>query len=431
MRFVSSTESFERSRHTRRSIHTRLPGSDFIVSILLMLAFLAMIALGYGAFRRPGSMADGSPMNVDRAIFMSINAATLTGFPMTIPIETYNPPAQAMVLVLTISGSLASLMIGGLAVARLLEMHYSIKRVLMAALIAETVAVGLGTAMTASADRSMLASATLAASAFGNSGLVIGSAGAIDHWLTHLLLPLALLGGLGLPVLIELYDWMANRREISFYSRSVLVLSAALYVLGAAAIIAVNRPEKRSEKPATELTERLTAQTVWKARVLRGAVASANARTAGLPFEYAGAWPRAMQWVVIVLMFIGASPASTGGGLKTTTLYELGRGARVALDGRAPGRIMGVAIAWTLLYTAMIVVTMTLLLRTQAALPGDRALFLTVSAAANVGLTPDPISITGEGLYTLCGAMFFGRFVPWIILWWSALTTQEADIAVG
>jgi trk system potassium uptake protein TrkH len=134
---------------------------------------------------------------------------------------------------------------------------------------------------------------------------------------------------------------------------------------------------------------------------------------------------------VLVLMFIGASPAGTGGGLKTTTLYELGRGARAALLGRSPGRILGIALVWLCAYTIIILVTMAILLALESALAGDRALFIAVSAAANVGLSADPISITGNGLYALAATMLLGRVLPWVVLWWAALTTPEADIAVG
>jgi Trk-type K+ transport system membrane component len=62
---------------------------------------------------------------------------------------------------------------------------------------------------------------------------------------------------------------------------------------------------------------------------------------------------------------------------------------------------------------------------------GDRVLFLTISALTNTGLSHDVINITGEGLFTLSAAMFAGRVVPLLILWWLADSTTDADIAVG
>jgi trk system potassium uptake protein TrkH len=421
MRTVATTRSID---YARKPLARPPFPRDLAVGIVLFVVFASLVLLGVWWLRRGGAMVVGNEMNIDRAVFTSVNAITLTGFQLSVAVESYKLPAQAMVLVLTIAGSLVSLIIGGLAVARLLEMHYTIRRVIVAALVAEAIAVVLGTAATARSDRPLLASALLAASSFGNSGLVIGSAGGVLDGVTHLLLmPLALFGGFGLTVLIEMYDWVANRRPISTHARCVLIMSAALYLAGFMALAGLRWPDV-SLRDASFKSQLVS-------DIASASVQSINSRTAGLPLEYVGAWPRAAQWVVLVLMFIGASPAGTGGGLKTTTLYELGRGARATLFGRSPGRILGVALVWLFAYTIIIFLTMTLLLMLESALAGDRALFIAVSAAANVGLSPDPVSITGNGLYTLATTMLLGRVLPWAVLWWAALTTPEADIAVG
>ena len=110
--------------------------------------------------------------------------------------------------------------------------------------------------------------------------------------------------------------------------------------------------------------------TVRQGGALRYAVASSsaaavNARTFGLPLEYANLLPRTAQWVVLALMAVGASPAGTAGGLKTTTLWQLARGARAALAGRPPGRLFGIAAAWVAAY-ALVVAAGFLLLLVQA-----------------------------------------------------------------
>jgi trk system potassium uptake protein TrkH len=204
-------------------------------------------------------------------------------------------------------------------------------------------------------------------------------------------------------------------------------MSASVYVLGFLSLLVVRWPEMSSAATtsATQMVDAL------RHPILSSTAAAINARSAGLPFEHAGAWPRAAQWIVIVLMFIGASTAGTGGGLKVTTLFELGRGARQSLALRTPPRTLGIALAWLGIYVLLIIVTMTLLLRSEGALPGDRALFIATSAASNTGLSLDPIAITGTGLNTLSAVMLIARVLPWLILWWAALTTREADVAVG
>ena len=61
----------------------------------------------------------------------------------------------------------------------------------------------------------------------------------------------------------------------------------------------------------------------------------------------------------------------------------------------------------------------------------DRLLFLSVSAASNVGLSQDPVSMTGPGLYTLSAVMLAGRVAPVLVLWWMARTTRDSALAVG
>ena len=45
---------------------------------------------------------------------------------------------------------------------------------------------------------------------------------------------------------------------------------------------------------------------------------SLNGRTAGFPMELGGSLQRSVLWMLALVMVIGASPAGTGGGLKTT-----------------------------------------------------------------------------------------------------------------
>jgi Trk-type K+ transport system membrane component len=156
-----------------------------------------------------------------------------------------------------------------------------------------------------------------------------------------------------------------------------------------------------------------------------------NARGAGFPFEYASAYPRAMQWLLMLLMAIGASTAGTGGGLKANSLVVIGRGATAALRGGRVPRAVGVAAVWVTVYFGVVLVGLLLLLWRAADVAADRLLFLTISAASNVGLAHDPVSITGPGLYTLCAVMLAGRLAPILILWWMAATTRDADVAVG
>ena len=72
-----------------------------------------------------------------------------------------------------------------------------------------------------------------------------------------------------------------------------------------------------------------------------------------------------------------------------------------------------------------------LLVWTVPDLPADRSLFLAVSAVSNVGLSHDPIGITGPGLYVLSTLMLAGRVAPLLVLWWMVKVAPDAEVAVG
>jgi trk system potassium uptake protein TrkH len=138
-----------------------------------------------------------------------------------------------------------------------------------------------------------------------------------------------------------------------------------------------------------------------------------------------------MQWSLIVAMTIGAGSASTAGGLKVTSIAEIFRGAWRTLHGLPVTRSFGIALTWLGICFGLIFVCLVILLCTDPQIPSDRMFFETVSAVGNVGLSYDPVSMVGPGLYVMTVAMFLGRMLPLLILWWQADTTQDADLAIG
>ena len=66
---------------------------------------------------------------------------------------------------------------------------------------------------------------------------------------------------------------------------------------------------------------------------------SVSARTAGFSTYSIGSFTNAGLFVLIILMFIGASPGSTGGGIKTTTFFALMQEVRTVISKRRAGRV--------------------------------------------------------------------------------------------
>src|SRR5436190_2316698 len=78
----------------------------------------------------------------------------------------------------------------------------------------------------------MATSFMLSASSLANSGLSFGAVPGVLNWQTHLvLLPLAILGGFGSPVLMELVAMLRMKGGLSNYSKTVLAATGWIYVV--------------------------------------------------------------------------------------------------------------------------------------------------------------------------------------------------------
>jgi Trk-type K+ transport system membrane component len=399
-------------------------GRGGILCIALTANYLLAMAVVCVAIRAPGIVPSGNETTWDRSIFTSVNAATLTGFQQTMGIREMaaaGAGGPVLLFALTVLGSLTSLFVGGMAGARVLRMPHTVGQIALAAITAEVIAVVAGAAALVGPGTPIFDALLQAASAFGNSGLWTGAyppSSAPSSYLV--LLPLTIVGGLGLPVLIEATNTIFGKATLSRHSQIVLVLTGVAYLIGLVVLVLAQSPVAAGGGwPA------------WRDTLASCTMASINTRTAGLPFQSPAAFTAAGQWLLMLLMIVGASPAGTAGGLKLTTLWQLFRGTGDVLGGRPAHRATGIAAVWLGIYTAALLIGVILLVQVQSQIPADRLLFLAVSALSNVGLSHDPVSITGPGLLVLSALMLIGRLVPMAILWWMARTTQGAQVLVG
>ena len=233
---------------------------------------------------------------------------------------------------------------------------------------------------------------------------------------------LIILGGIGYPVLRDLYrNWKRPAglrwRRLQLHTKLVLVGTVLLIVLGAVAIAALEWGNVLSDKPAGE-------------RVLIALFHSVSARTAGFNTVDVGQLTNATLFVLVLLMYVGASPGSAGGGFKVSTFMVLALHAWSKLRGRRsvrifgrnlPGDVVSHATATVLLFAFIGTVGLCLLLVIEEAdIPHHRsagefldALFEVVSAQATVGLSTgftEDLSTAGKWLVTLL--MFIGRLGP-------------------
>ncbi|MBE8952317.1 MAG: Trk family potassium uptake protein [Quinella sp. 1Q7] len=132
-----------------------------------------------------------------------------------------------------------------------------------------------------------------------------------DYFLMTCLGLLIILGGIGFTVMS---DFINRRRwkKFSLHTKIVVVINIALIVVGTLLIFAVEY-----YNPDTVGNLSIPAQ------LANACFTSVSCRTAGMnTFDLAQA-EQITKLVMIILMFIGASPLSTGGGIKSTTFYVI------------------------------------------------------------------------------------------------------------
>ncbi|MGA3065289.1 MAG: hypothetical protein ABSF29_00425 [Tepidisphaeraceae bacterium] len=382
--------------------------------------FMGMMLLGFFMIRAVGFPA-GARSGV-RALFFAINAATLTGFDQNPGVGGLDFAGQFIVLILMIVGSLFSMIVGGLAVSHIARLKFQPDQVIFGAVIAETLALLIGTPLLMTSDRTLFQAIFLSASAFGNCGLYVGSLPGAGGLLTHgLVLPLTILGGLGIPVLMDLTAAIFRRGTLSRHTRDVLSSSAWLYIAGVVLLTGLNWASSRETWSLETASQALRA----------GSILSVESRTGGMPIAEVHDLSQSAQWIIIVLMAIGASPAGTGGGLKTTTIVELVRGTRRLIEGEHPGRGFGVAVMWLGIYGAIVLGGAMLLSFIHPAATVGGTLLSAVSGASNVGFSLSGVPDAKNVLYAHCAIMLLGRMTPLMILWWIADTMPEVEAAIG
>ena len=388
--------------------------------------FCATIVMGYLLYARGMATLPGNELSRHQSLFTSVNAATLTGFQQARNPDNYTLFGQVMTFILMLAGILFSFLCGGAAVVRIARLRFTDAQLIVWAFGSIfIVAIGGGLAIKLSGSdpsgtRTFGDDVFQAVSAFANSGLTLGALPPMTSIAALLvLLPLAILGGLGLPVLMDLFDRVRGGRELCTHSRTVLNWTAGSYLIITLLLYLIRWPGVNAS------------WSFWRSAFVEASFQAINTRSAGFSFQAVSSISEAILFVLVLVMVIGASPAGTGGGVKLTTLAVLTRGTRESLAGRAAGRAFGAAIIWLLVYLLMLAASTVALLITEPEIHLDRTLFLAASALGNVGLSHNPIDASTAGLYVLSITMMLGRIAPVMMLWYLVDSVPEATVGTG
>ena len=156
-----------------------------------------------------------------------MNSATLSGFDVSPGVGGLNDFGQWTALLLIIGGSLFTMIVGGLAVIRIARLPFTDGELILAAFLVEAAALLVGTSLLwnlSDSDHSPFHALFLAASSFRQLRACISPICPSQFPIHAIVLPLTILGGLGLPVLMELWCAIVFRAKLSAHSKSVIVV---------------------------------------------------------------------------------------------------------------------------------------------------------------------------------------------------------------
>ena len=409
---------------------------------LLLMSYLAAIAVGTSVLMLPISTVNGHIRLID-ALFTATSAVCVTGLIVVDTGAYFTAFGQAVILSLIQIGGLGIMTIS-VALFRIIgkkvvfqqrmamqevfshtpreDIYYLIRSVLFFSFLIEAVgaillflywrpAYPFSEAVYKAVFHSVSAFCNAGFSQFSNS--LMDARGSV--MLNATVCGLIVLGGIGFPVVYELYrrGLLREKGKISIQTKSVVLATVGLTVAGALVILVSERA--------------LVPSIGWGKGLLTAVFQSVTCRTAGFNTLDIASLNTATLLFMMFLMLVGASPGSCGGGIKTTTFAvltafswsRLMRYKCVNLFGKTvPEDTVTKSISVLLFSVAAICIAVFLILFIDpdhgARLQGNRQflsfLFETVSAFGTVGLsmgvTP---ALTFSGKLVIIVLMIIGR----------------------
>lgn len=418
---------------------------------LIALGFLIMMILGTGLLLLPISQRQPGSLSVINAAFTAVSAVSTTGLTVVDTASTFSTFGYVVLCILIQIGGLGITSIGAGLIAftgrklrmrdqvliqealnypTMKDVQVLIRSVLITTITVESTGAFVGYFLffqQFGAFRSLGIAIFHSVSTFNHAGFDI--LGGLTSYHDHIGLQLMttaenILGGFGFFVILDI---LRNKRfyKFSLHTKIVLTVSAFLDI------------------SSTLLLKGLEGDSLsWINALFMGI----TSRTSGLSVASVGDFSNASLLLISVLMYIGASPGSTGGGVKVTTIFVLIRTMLAFPRGEKPGafkkRFPSGTVQQAMVICCMafgiILIIVFLLCILNPNLPFQSLLFETVSAFSTVGLsTGITSSIESIGKCLLMAAMFSGRLgtMTVVSLWFrkhrQTILTPLENIAVG
>ena len=430
--------------------------------LVLLGSFALVIAAGTCALRLPAATPEDAPIGWLDAAFTATSATCVTGLIVRDTSAEFTRFGQVVILSMIQLGGLGVVIFGGLlamvmgaalglrasrtlrdAGAESTDMFSSVRRLIVLIACLTLGAEALGAAalyvgwpsdwatapgMTSVGDR-VFHSVFFAVSAFCNAGFATtpdSLQGLRFHWTSHtVIVGLIALGGIGIPVVDNVVRVLTARARgvrtldgrivrFSLHTRLVLATTGVLYVFGFAGVFVSEA--LHGGVPA------------WMA-ALDAHFMSVTTRTAGFDTVAPATLGPLGRMALVLQMFVGGSPGSAAGGVKTVAVAVLALTVLATIRGRSETTVFKRTIPDALVRKAAVLVTLGIasvgaticaLSVTESAndaLTVEMLIFEAFSACSTVGLSMGATGeLTAPGRVVVIVAMFLGRLGPLAVL---------------
>lgn len=321
-----------------------------IVAYYILSIFVSVILLSLPQVYKPGVAI---PF-IDK-VFTAVSAVSVTGLTVADISETFSTFGIVILMIIFQFGGIGVMALGtffwllfrrkiGLKERRLIMADqnqpslsgvvYLIKDLLKILLLIEligTIILSLYFLQFYSWEDAVLHGLFAAVSATTNAGFDITGSSFIyfagDYFVQFILISLIILGAIGFPVLVEVKEFLFSRKPIenfrfSLFTKLTSITFFSLLIFGTVIIFLL------------EWSHSLNGIS-WDQAFFYAFFQSVSARSAGLVTIDVSQFSQPTLLVLSGLMFIGASPSSVGGGIRTTTfaicilyLYHFAKGSR-------------------------------------------------------------------------------------------------------
>lgn len=420
---------------------------------VIALGFLSVILIGSLLFMLPSATKDGVSIGYIDALYTATSAVCVTGLSTVDAGSTFSSFGQTVLCVLIQIGGLGVTAVGAGAIIAIgkkidlrgrtllrdsmnLDSLRGVVKLLRSILVLTLIIEALGAVLSFPVfirdyplPRAIGLSVFHSIATFNNSGFdVFGNASSLVPYADNVLLnavtcALIFFGGIGFLVIKEAFTKGFRWQKLSMHTKVVLSVSAALLVIGTLGF---------------KLTEGIS----W----LEAIFASFTSRTAGFATVPMSEFSHAGLLFMNVLMLIGASPGSTGGGIKTTTFFVLAVGVIASATNRSekafrfslPKTAFRKACVIVLIALSVIIVSTFMICAFDPQLSLEDVLFEMTSAFATVGLSTgitSSLSLASK-IVSIC-VMYIGRLGPLTVatLWYYSrgerVSHPEGNLTIG